>query len=349
MLNFINSNIENVSVHHIGNKLNDEGLILSKSELNISDNKLRELLLKYFLYPFKTEEFYSFSFTNEDFRLNPLYVFASEIFSNNNDFHKKSVDIAKHLFEVSNHPQIKSGDLFITYFSNAIINEKKTEAIGIFKSDNRQEFLKLDVQNNIFKMHYEDGINIEKLDKGCIIFNLNKKSGYELCIVDKLNKSSEAQFWKENFLMLKPLNNDFNQTKFFLNLAKEYTLHKFPEEFQTSKIDQIDILNRSIEYFKSHEQFDKNEFKRTVFNDTGVIKSFNNFEQSRYENNNSFVVEDNFEISNSAVKNQAKVFKSVLKLDNNFHIYIHGNKNLIEKGIDKDGRKYYKIYFENEE
>jgi hypothetical protein len=26
-----------------------------------------------------------------------------------------------------------------------------------------------------------------------------------------------------------------------------------------------------------------------------------------------------------------------------------GNRNLIEKGIDEDGRKYYKIFFESEE
>jgi len=38
----------------------------------------------------------------------------------------------------------------------------------------------------------------------------------------------------------------------------------------------------------------------------------------------------------------------VLKLDKNFHIYIHGNKELIERGTDPDGRKYYKIYFEQE-
>ncbi|MFM7764289.1 MAG: hypothetical protein ACKO6I_01410, partial [Sphingomonadales bacterium] len=39
----------------------------------------------------------------------------------------------------------------------------------------------------------------------------------------------------------------------------------------------------------------------------------------------------------------------ILKLDKNFHTYIHGNREMIEKGTDPDGRKFYKIYFENEE
>jgi len=48
------------------------------------------------------------------------------------------------------------------------------------------------------------------------------------------------------------------------------------------------------------------------------------------------------------VKKQARIFKTVLKLDKNFRIYIHGNRELIEQGVEKDGRKYYKIYFEQE-
>jgi hypothetical protein len=55
-----------------------------------------------------------------------------------------------------------------------------------------------------------------------------------------------------------------------------------------------------------------------------------------------------FDISTSAVKRQSKVFKNVLKLDRNFHIYIHGDRELIEKGVDPDGRKYYKIFYKEE-
>ncbi|MBK9193468.1 MAG: hypothetical protein IPO17_00460 [Flavobacteriales bacterium] len=57
---------------------------------------------------------------------------------------------------------------------------------------------------------------------------------------------------------------------------------------------------------------------------------------------------DNFEISAHAVKRQARIFKSVLKLDKNFHIYIHGDRNRIEQGVDEQGRKFYKIYYDKE-
>ena len=56
---------------------------------------------------------------------------------------------------------------------------------------------------------------------------------------------------------------------------------------------------------------------------------------------------DTFAISESAVKKQTRGLKSVIKLDKNFHIYIHGNRELIEQGEDRKG-KYYKVYYQEE-
>jgi hypothetical protein len=78
-----------------------------------------------------------------------------------------------------------------------------------------------------------------------------------------------------------------------------------------------------------------------------VIQSFRKFDE-QYRTQNEVELADSFEISAQAVKKQARVFKSVLKLDRNFHIYIHGSRELIEQGIDENGRKFYKIYYEEE-
>ena len=85
-----------------------------------------------------------------------------------------------------------------------------------------------------------------------------------------------------------------------------------------------------------------------MFDDGGMIKAFRQFE-ANYAEQNDVDIPDTFGISTQAVKKQSRVFKSVLKLDKNFHIYIHGDKELIEKGVEKDGRKYYKIYYTEEE
>ena len=62
------------------------------------------------------------------------------------------------------------------------------------------------------------------------------------------------------------------------------------------------------------------------------------------------MMEQSFVISPAAVKKQARNFKSVLKLDKNFHIYIHGDKDLIEQGFDeKKNMNYYKVYYKQEQ
>ncbi|MEO8762155.1 MAG: nucleoid-associated protein [Bacteroidia bacterium] len=347
MIDCTKSNIEKVSIHYVGNKNNEQELRLSKSVIDTSDEKVTDLLSKFFLSPFTTPEFNSFTFTNQDFTLNPLFVFASQLFDSPKTFHKNSINIAKHLYELSTHPQIKSGDLFVAYLSNIKFEEKSVDAIGIFKSENRQAFLKLNTDEEDFVIEPEDGINVDKLDKGCLILNVDKDNGFKVCIVDKANKTTEAQYWKDTFLQITPCKDEYHQTKEFLNITKNFVTKQLTEEFEVSKADQIDLLNRSVEYFKTHDTFDKKDFEEEVFSNKEIIKSFQNFDET-YRETNNIEVNDSFEISTQAVKKQAKIFKSVLKLDKNFHIYIHGNKELIEQGVEKDGRKYYKIYFENE-
>jgi hypothetical protein len=78
-----------------------------------------------------------------------------------------------------------------------------------------------------------------------------------------------------------------------------------------------------------------------------MIESFRRF-GSQYVQNNDYDIAASFDISPEAVKKQSRIYKSVLKLDKNFHIYIHGRTDLIEKGMEMDGRKYYKIYYQDE-
>ncbi len=348
MISFGNSEIQDLSAHRIGNKANDETLYLSEAPLSIEDEHLSGLLMQYFLKPFTSEEFYNFTFSNGEFELNPLFTYAQSIFSEGLPLHEVSLKIAQYLYDVSNHPNIKSGDLFVAKLDGVRLNDQPVEVIGIFKSENKQSFITIDESEDDIQLDYENGINIDKLDKGCLIFNRDQDKGFRVCIVDKANKGEEAHYWKDLFLNLKPCSDDYHHTKDFLSIAKSYVKDKMNEEFAVDKTDQIDILNRSVEYFKGKESFNQEEFEETVFQDENVINSFRSFNDS-YQSEHELEIKDEFDISQSAVKKQSKLFKSILKLDKNFHVYIHGNKDMIEKGVESDGRKFYKIYFENEE
>ena len=349
MIDTSSANIEILSAHHTGNKTNDEDLTVSKSPIDIEDVVLREMLLKYFLSSFKSPEMFSLTFTNSDFKLNPLYNFASRIFDAKDEFHFNSVNIAKHLYETSLHPNIKAGDFYVVYFSQVKFEGQFCDAIGLFKSENKQPFLKLTPKKDGFSLNYEDGISIEKLDKGCLILDANRDEGYRVCIVDRGNRAAENNYWRDGFLMLKPCEDEYHQTNNFLTITKKFVTGQLPEEMNIEKADQINLLNKSVDYFKKNERFEQAGFEEEVLGHPDVIKSFRKFE-NQYSKEHNIELPDDFEISTPALKKQARVFKSVLKLDKNFHIYIHGDRDLIEKGVDPDtGKKFYKIYFDKED
>lgn len=342
---FTQANLDQLITHHVGNKQRDENVTLSTAATEINDDSI-DYLLAYFLQTIKVEEFYSFSHTVQ-LDMNEVYTTVADLFAHPKKFIEHSQSIAKLLYEQSTHPKIKEGELNIAYLSNIVLDNETVNAIGIFKSETDVPFIKMKSSEKHFTITHDMGFELKGIDKGCLIFNTDKDNGYKLLIIDTANKAAEAQYWKDDFLKVKPINNEFHQTNQFMGIAKNFVTKQIAQEFDVSKADRIDLLNRSVAYFKTHDNFDKAEFEEEVFKDQSLIKSFRDFDNN-YRENNAIELDDSFEISPQAVKKQAKVFKSVLKLDKNFHVYIHGDRSLIQQGVENDGRKYYKIYFEQE-
>lgn len=335
--------MDKLIIHFVGNKNNGDGVRFSDELTNFEN--IEQYFKKLIETNFKLDEL--FSFYSSTIELNPMYQFISSIFEDNNSFVEQSKNSARYLYDKSTHPQIKNGELLMVYFKDCKIGEDHVDAVGIFKSENKDTVLKVCSSNNGFNLKDEKGMNVNKLDKGCLIFNIQKENGYQIAVVDNTNRSTEAQYWKEHFLNLQPIKNDFHQTQQFLGMAKQFVTKQLSENFDLTKAEQIDFLNRSVDYFKNNKKFNKQEFEKNVFEDDSLIESFQNFDKT-FRKDNEIAPPENFEISNKAVKKQARVFKSVLKLDKNFHIYIHGDKKLIENGTDETGRKFYKIYYEEE-
>lgn len=348
MISFFEASLAELSIHRIGNKSEDEFYVLSEKSITVADVTLSNLLQQYFLGPYeKVNEVYRFIHSTGDLNLNETYHFASEIFANGATFHENSKQLAKYLYDVSGHPKIKPGELYVAYFENVQIEGELQDAIGIFKSETKESYLKVFPEQDGFGLSYEqEGININRLDKGCLIFNSDKEEGFKVAVIDQ--RSVDAVYWKDEFLKLKIRNDSFNQTASVLGVYKNFVTEKLDEEFDISKADKIDLLNKSMKYFKEKETFDLNEFSNEVIGNTDGIESFKNYKKN-FEEEFDQPIPDNFDISGAAVKKQAKVYKSVLKLDKNFHIYIHGDKELIEKGFDDNkSMNYYKVFFREE-
>ena len=339
--------LHNVIVHKVGNPTRGEELKLSAKPLTLNDEVVRGMLTKYFLSPFNEHEQYHFTHTS-DVGMNEVYHYASEIFSNTKKFTEQSVFLANFLYNKSTHAKVKEGELYVVHFNNVPFENDYIDAIGIFKSESKETFLKVFPHGQNWEVTAEDGININKLDKGCLILKQQKADGYRVCVVDNTNKNNDAQYWVKDFLQIEPVSNSYHQTNDLLGMCKLFIHNELPEKFDVNKSEQIDMLNKSMEYFKTKDQFQFDEFAKEVIHHEDVIDAFTQYKQT-YEVSKQVQMGNEFDIHLSAVKKQERNFKSVLKLDKNFHVYVHGRRDLIEKGYDEiSGKHFYKLFFDNE-
>jgi len=344
------ANFENLSIHHVGNKTNDEFYILSDQPIDIhNDEVLPDLLMQYFMKPFaKVTEVYRFFHPNEELQLNEVFHFTKKFFDKEIAFHEYSQQITKHLYEVSEHPKIKSGEVYVVALRNVQMEGEDHDAIGIFKSENKEAYLKVYPQQGGFEVNYEqEAININKLDKGVVIVNTESDEGFKVLVVDQTNQS-DAVYWKDNFLQLKSRNDSFQQTGNLMKVYKNFVKEKLDEVFELEKADKIELLNRSMNYFKTKETFDNTEFEEEVIANPQAASLFNEYKE-QFAEEFDMPFQANFEIASPAVKKMQSSYKSVVKLDKNFHIYIHGKREYLEQGYDEDkGMNYYKLYYNNE-
>lgn len=344
MFDFSEATLETCSIHGVGNIGKEEPLYLSEESLHVEEAFTGEILLKYFTHSFKREQYYHFS--QEE---NTVFQQIRAVFENNDELLKASQLLAQHLHENSLHPRIKGGEFFMAKLNGCKVDGRTVSAIGLFKSENKDVFLKVFPKSKGYGAGGDNGININKLDKGCLVFNMEKDEGYKVLVVDNANFGEEAKFWKEDFLKVKPAADDYNITANFMKLTKGFCEDVLTEEHQIDKKDQLIIKNKALDYFKNNETFNTKDFAAQVIEEPQVIEAFHQYKQNFFRKHDMEPV-DEVEISDQAVKNSGRFLKSVLKLDKNFHVYVHGRHDFIEKGFDEEkDMHYYRLFFKNEQ
>lgn len=338
------SRLEHLAVHIIGNKSKEEELQLSASESGL-DQATINILWHYLQSAFRDPSFYAFSHPS-GLEFNGMFQVSKALFGDDLEFLPASQKMAQLLYEVSDHPQVKSGELLVIQFSNLRYGQIEAPAIAIFKSEQKQAFLFTEEEAANIELYSYQGINPSKVDKAALIFAQDESEGYQVLAVDNINRGEEAKFWFEQFLKLKVRSTEYAKTSEIIKVTKSFIDQDLGEEAPLEKTESMDLMGRSKDYFALEEEYDPKSYGEQVFQDEGVADRFREFVKSRDLQN--LDLDNNFEISEEALKKKQKVFKSVIKLDKNFHIYVHGDRSKIEKGQEEDGRKFYKVYFDEE-
>jgi len=349
MINLFNTHIETLSVHRVGNKSRNEAYFLSDSRYGLND-EIMPLLKEFFFKSFREKEENYFQFAHDvDLEYNEMYNFATEIFNNPDSAHEVSKKITKHLFEQSNHPHIKNGEVYITYLTNLSIDNNVVDAIGVFKSELQSDFLQFEEKDSNLEMILQQGINLNKLDKGCLIFNYKKEEGYKILTVD--SNRYDARYWLEHFLSVDAFQDENFITKKYLKFCQDFAKEVvLPAE---DKKEEVMFMNRSVNYFAKNDDFVEQNFLNEVIDNPDLMSEFKNYKVDKGE---KYSIEDvtTFPIANAAVSDARKKIKNVINLDTNIQIKLdfinpESAEKFVEKGWDEEKQMYYYLVYFNKE
>lgn len=337
--------IAHMIVHHVGNKSNGEGVGFSDSELVFAP--IEPELLKLVERSFNLNDLYHFYYEGSVL-LNPIFSFTKEIFNNPDSIVAQSRHIAKILYDCSTHPKVKPGELSIIYISGYELGEECVDAIAIIKSETRQSVLQLDRTRDGFVVSLNDAINLSKVEKGCIVFNIDEEEGYRIAIVDNSSSSGDAKYWKDSFLHVASYNGAHHQTSSLINLATEFIYDAVAGDRSISSIEKAMIANRSKQVLSESERdsitFD--EYSHAVFKDARLEDKF-----AQYAEENAPI--ELTELASISVEkkaiNKRRSRITTIHLDDNFDILVRGGDDHILRGYDENaGMSFYKLYYERE-
>lgn len=349
MINLFSTQINSISIHRIGNKSRNEGKFLSSSPYKLTD-ELTPLIKEYFLKPFREKEENYYNFSNEtDLEFHELFKMVSGIFSNPDSIHEISKHITNYLYDQSLHPHIKGGEVYITYLENLQIDNEKVDGIGIFKSEIKQDFLQFSEGENQLEVNLQQGVNLNKLDKGCLIFNTKKEEGYKILSVD--SNRYDAKYWLEAFLGVDAFEDDNFYTKKYLKFCQDFAKDVvLPAE---DKKQEVMFMNRAVNHFAKNDTFEESSFLNEVIENPELIPEFKHYKTEKAP---KYKIEDltSFPIANTAVTAARKKIKNVINLDTNIQIKMdfinpESADKFIEKGWDEEKQMYYYLVYFNKE
>lgn len=348
MIEYTRANMVSMATHYVGNKGLGHQLTLTEKPYEFKDDITKDIFFNFLVSGFKNDIYYHFT-KEQTVALGDVRSSVENIFKDNSKFFESTLEISNHLYNQSIHPKINGGELYVALIKDVIIDGVVCDAVGIFKSESKETFITVEVNDrtNTIDIEADLGISPSKLDKGVLIFNIEQESGYKAVMVDNSKKINTCAFyWSKDFLDMELKDGSYLNTSNYINQCIGFCEEVLIPENNVSMTDKMQILNNSIKYFDNNVDYNKDEFNTTVLNDNkDLIESFQEHQVKYFETYDIDKV-DNFTISKTAVKKNKKLMSSTIKLDSNFDITIKGRHDLIERGYDDNkGMGFYKLYF----
>jgi hypothetical protein len=333
----------------VGHPQRDEPLQTSKEVFRIQEDD-QEALTAIFLKPFKNLTAHRFSH-HASLDQHEMNAYSAAIFDAEDGLLEKGCEIAKRLYAKSNHPNIKSGDLCISLIKDIEINGETTSGLCILKSESVVPFLSISTRDGDLELHTEQGINPERIDKGCLVLNHLAQKGYYVLTFDR--SGTDSRFWVRDFLGVVPVTDSPFLTNKFAGMAVSFLEKERksePKGDDSPPWEDTSAVRDAIGYFEEKEHFSLQEFEEQVLK-TPENKAKFAEHRAKVEEETGHKLEDTFEISKKDVSKAKKKIGSVMKLDTGVEVRLKPNvvsepEKVLEHGYDETRKmKFIKVFF----
>ena len=345
MISRKNASISKFIIHKVGNKFNDTKNAFSEKLVDF-DEASYDLMLPFLLRPFSSVvQSYRFNH-HANIALNEINSYSAQIFNDDDAFIEVSKHIVTHLYEQSTSANIKTGDVLVVMFEGIEFREITTNAIGIFKIENKVNFFQTYLENNSYDVLVQKGISSKKVDKGCLILNQSDTEGNIILSVD--NNSYDANYWLNQFLNIKYADDANNHTQQYIELCKEFSTEILKTTYGAQQ--QNTFLAKTIDFFKENEVVNVERFKDEIFEEDKHKTLFDDYKKT-YEDEQNLIIRNQFDVAESVVNKEKKKIKTDIKLDTNIQIKLdidapEASSEYLERGYDEDKKMhYYKVFF----
>ncbi len=336
----------------VGHPQRNEPLQTSKQVFPVGEGD-QETLTALFLKPFKNLAGHRFNHPSS-LDQHEINTCVRDIFEANDRLLEKGREIAKRLYSKSGHPNIKSGDLCISLVDDIQVDDATVQGLCILKSESVVPFLSISTKDGDLQLHTEQGINPDKIDKGCLILNHLSKKGYYVLTFDR--SGTDSRFWVRDFLGLVTITDSPFLTNQYADMAVAFVKQEEKEKHGHTTDDDAPpwetrtAARDALAYFEGREKFSLQEFEEQVLRTPEAVSKFKQH-RARVEEEQGQAFENEFDISKKHLGKAKKRTATVMKLDTGVEIHLkpaYGDQPepTLERGFDEaKGMKFIKVFF----
>ena len=232
---------------------------------------------------------------------------------------------------------------FTAAWDHFLVDDYEGRAVGFFFARERKTFLSMQGDEPLMMR----GLPMQKPEFGCLVIPADS-DGFLVFMLEPGNGEKGGSIWSDMLFPFHKATNDAFHAKQFFKMCKAFSDDVLVKEQKQPKDSQVSFLADSLEYASKNREVNFENFKADVLKEPAIIDAFDTY-QEKYAEERRWNPPDQFAMTDQTEAQARKFVKSVIKLDKNFHIYVHGNKERIERGFDAQRKlNYYTLWFDAE-